>query len=119
PRGSSSDIAIFPVPYSEHSSFPELARFVCSLGIGRIVPTVFSSAAKNAQANSWLSHWQLLKTEFRQRTSGTAGSKPNDCTRAPDTCPTLLTFCPAPTVLPNAEPGGRTEALSAMKACNF
>ncbi|KAJ2604341.1 repair protein PSO2 SNM1 [Coemansia sp. RSA 1804] len=119
PRGSSSDIAIFPVPYSEHSSFPELARFVCSLGIGSIVPTVFSSAAKNAQANRWLNHWQLLKTEFRRRTSSTAGFKPKDCTRAPGTCPTLLTFCPAPMVWRNAEPGGRTEALSTMKACNF
>ncbi|KAJ2664743.1 repair protein PSO2 SNM1 [Coemansia sp. RSA 1200] len=119
PRGSSSDITIFPVPYSEHSSFPELARFVCSLGIGRIVPTVFSSTAKNAQANNWLNHWQLLKTEFRRRASNTAVSKPNDCTRTPSTSATLLTFCPAPTAWPNAEPEGRAEALSAMKACNL
>ncbi|KAJ1800206.1 repair protein PSO2 SNM1 [Coemansia sp. RSA 2399] len=67
PRGSAANVTIFPVPYSEHSSFSELARFVCSLSIGRVVPTVFSSGAKNAQANAWLSHWQDLKAEFLQK----------------------------------------------------
>ncbi|KAJ1668477.1 DNA cross-link repair protein PSO2/SNM1 [Coemansia sp. RSA 1646] len=87
PRGSSAKVTIFPVPYSEHSSFSELARFVCSLNIGRIVPTVFSSSSKNAQANAWLSHWQDLKAEFLQRAKQTVA-----CRQVPMCLPT---FCPA------------------------
>ncbi|KAJ1723101.1 repair protein PSO2 SNM1 [Coemansia erecta] len=62
PRGSSGKITIFPVPYSEHSSFAELARFICSLNVAQVIPTVFSSAEKNAAAASWLRHWQSLKS---------------------------------------------------------
>ncbi|KAJ1814524.1 hypothetical protein LPJ75_002734 [Coemansia sp. RSA 2598] len=70
PRGSSSKVTIFPVPYSEHSSFAELARFVCSLDIATIVPTVYSSSSdKNHSASSWLDHWQGLKSLFERKTS--------------------------------------------------
>ncbi|KAJ2864279.1 repair protein PSO2 SNM1 [Coemansia erecta] len=78
PRGSAANVAIFPVPYSEHSSFSELARFVCSLSIGRVIPTVFSSGANNAQANAWLNHWQDLKAEFLQRAEETVRCSPSD-----------------------------------------
>ncbi|KAJ2795329.1 DNA cross-link repair protein PSO2/SNM1 [Coemansia guatemalensis] len=64
PRGSSNKATIFPVSYSEHSSFTELARFICSLRIETVVPTVFSSDEKNKLAKSWIKHWQDLKIEF-------------------------------------------------------
>lgn len=40
PSYESSAITIYGVPYSEHSSFRELALFIASLDIRRIVPTV-------------------------------------------------------------------------------
>ncbi|KAJ2486980.1 repair protein PSO2 SNM1, partial [Coemansia sp. RSA 2050] len=67
PRGASNSITIFPVPYSEHSSFAELARFVCSLNCKHVVPTVFSTAEKNQQASGWLQHWHGLKQQFENR----------------------------------------------------
>ncbi|KAJ1671471.1 repair protein PSO2 SNM1, partial [Coemansia sp. RSA 25] len=74
PRGSSNSVTIFPVPYSEHSSFAELARFVCSLNCKQVVPTVFSSPAKDQQANSWLQHWHDLKQQFSSRVNSSADS---------------------------------------------
>ncbi|KAJ2724910.1 repair protein PSO2 SNM1 [Coemansia sp. Benny D115] len=64
PRGSSNKVTIFPVPYSEHSSFAELARFICSLRATNVIPTVYSSAAKNEYARDWLDHWQRLNELF-------------------------------------------------------
>ncbi|KAJ2056611.1 repair protein PSO2 SNM1 [Coemansia sp. S146] len=68
PRGSSNSVTIFPIPYSEHSSFAELARFVCSLNCKQVVPTVFSTPDKNRQASGWLQHWHDLKQQFESRT---------------------------------------------------
>ncbi|KAJ2785800.1 repair protein PSO2 SNM1 [Coemansia javaensis] len=66
-HGSSPTVAIFPVPYSEHSSFSELAEFVCSLRAGQVVPTVPASDDKDRLADSWLRHWQRLGAEFERR----------------------------------------------------
>ncbi|KAJ2162887.1 repair protein PSO2 SNM1 [Coemansia sp. RSA 552] len=79
PRGSSADIAIFPVPYSEHSSFAELARFVCSLKTGRVVPTVYSSVPdKNSGVLAWLRHWQDLNSDFGRRLGDGGRAPPGD-----------------------------------------
>lgn len=62
---SPNNVTIFPVPYSEHSSFAELARFICSLRVKQVVSTVVSStAAKNQLADSWIQHWQELKQTY-------------------------------------------------------
>ncbi|KAJ2851365.1 repair protein PSO2 SNM1 [Coemansia brasiliensis] len=62
PRGASASVTIFPVPYSEHSSFAELGRFVCSFKTEHVVPTVSCDAA-NAR---WLQHWQNANALFAQ-----------------------------------------------------
>ena len=40
PTFSTPKCQIFSVPYSEHSSFRELAAFVMSLNVKQIIPTV-------------------------------------------------------------------------------
>ncbi|KAL2153875.1 hypothetical protein VTH82DRAFT_2551 [Thermothelomyces myriococcoides] len=58
-RGSSREVLCFGVPYSEHSSFRELAMFVMALRIERIVPTVnVGSEASRRRMKGWLDRWQ-------------------------------------------------------------
>ncbi|ORX70515.1 hypothetical protein DL89DRAFT_277980 [Linderina pennispora] len=57
PHGSSDRVTVFPVPYSEHSSFSELAQFVCGVDAQHVIPTVISSSDSNRAALAWLSHW--------------------------------------------------------------
>ncbi|KAJ1950117.1 repair protein PSO2 SNM1 [Linderina macrospora] len=65
PHGSSDKATVFPVPYSEHSSFAELARFVCSLDVTHVVPTMVSSdPTKNHVIDEWLTYWSALKHQF-------------------------------------------------------
>ncbi|KAK4127060.1 DRMBL-domain-containing protein [Parathielavia appendiculata] len=57
-RGSSSEAMCFGVPYSEHSSFRELALFVMALRIERVVPTVnVGSEASRRRMKGWIERW--------------------------------------------------------------
>ncbi|PKK80943.1 DRMBL-domain-containing protein, partial [Rhizophagus irregularis] len=62
PTFSTSICQIFGVPYSEHSSFRELAAFVLSLNIRKIIPTVNIGSEKSREnMNYWLDNWQKEK----------------------------------------------------------
>ncbi|OMH83451.1 DNA cross-link repair protein pso2/snm1 [Zancudomyces culisetae] len=52
PLSRTDNVVIFPVPYSEHSSFRELASFICSINVDTIIPTVFSNASRNTNTNT-------------------------------------------------------------------
>ncbi|KAI8060007.1 DNA repair metallo-beta-lactamase-domain-containing protein [Gongronella butleri] len=59
---SSNTVKIYGVPYSEHSSFRELASFVASLHIKHIVNTVPSSSERLQQKmDHYLAKWQREK----------------------------------------------------------
>ncbi|KAI9321877.1 DNA repair metallo-beta-lactamase-domain-containing protein [Dichotomocladium elegans] len=61
---SSRTVRVFGLPYSEHSSFRELALFVSSLQIRRIVPTVnMLREESRARMYAILKDWQQQKTE--------------------------------------------------------
>ncbi|KAI8391368.1 DNA repair metallo-beta-lactamase-domain-containing protein [Radiomyces spectabilis] len=62
PSYSSLHIKIFGVPYSEHSSFRELAAFIASLDIHRIVPTVnVGSEQSREKMGAFFKKWQEEK----------------------------------------------------------
>ncbi|TPX52194.1 hypothetical protein SeMB42_g01589 [Synchytrium endobioticum] len=72
----SAQIVTIPVPYSEHSSFPELATFVTSLDIGRIIPTVNVGNPKaRAEMQRWFDTWEKERIAKRKVTDG--GSEDN------------------------------------------
>lgn len=57
-RGSTKEAMCFGVPYSEHSSFRELAMFIMSLRIEKIVPTVnVGSEQSRARMKAWNDRW--------------------------------------------------------------
>lgn len=57
-RGSTREAMCFGVPYSEHSSFRELALFVMALRIEKIVPTVnVGSEVSRRRMKGWLDRW--------------------------------------------------------------
>jgi DNA cross-link repair 1A protein len=57
-RGSTKEAMCFGVPYSEHSSFRELAMFVMGLRIDKIVPTVnVGSRQSRAKMKAWTDRW--------------------------------------------------------------
>ncbi|CAK7271240.1 DNA cross-link repair protein PSO2/SNM1 [Sporothrix epigloea] len=57
-RGSTSHAMCLGVPYSEHSSFRELALFLMSLRIDRVVPTVnVGSDVSRRRMKAWTDRW--------------------------------------------------------------
>ncbi|CAK7214617.1 DNA cross-link repair protein PSO2/SNM1 [Sporothrix curviconia] len=57
-RGSTSHALCLGVPYSEHSSFRELALFLLSLRIDRVVPTVnVGSDVSRRRMKAWTDRW--------------------------------------------------------------
>ncbi|KAK2030736.1 DNA repair metallo-beta-lactamase [Colletotrichum zoysiae] len=57
-RGSTKEAMCFGVPYSEHSSFRELAMFLMSLRIERVVPTVnVGSEVSRKRMKGWIDKW--------------------------------------------------------------
>lgn len=57
-RGSTREAMCFGVPYSEHSSFRELALFTMSLRIEKMVPTVnIGSEQSRKRMKAWLDRW--------------------------------------------------------------
>ncbi|KAF9910940.1 DNA break repair nuclease [Linnemannia zychae] len=59
PSFMSATVKIYPVPYSEHSSFSELAGFVRSLSIHKVIPTVGVGSEKGRHAmNEWFKRWE-------------------------------------------------------------
>ncbi|KAI0164647.1 DRMBL-domain-containing protein [Xylariaceae sp. FL1272] len=57
-RGSTREAMCFGVPYSEHSSFRELALFCMALRIEKVVPTVnVGSDVSRKRMKSWTDRW--------------------------------------------------------------
>ncbi|KAI1814069.1 DRMBL-domain-containing protein [Poronia punctata] len=57
-RGSSREAMCFGVPYSEHSSFRELAVFLMTLRIEKVVPTVnVGSEVSRKRMKAWTDRW--------------------------------------------------------------
>lgn len=57
-RGSTKEAMCFGVPYSEHSSFRELALFVMSLRIDKVIPTVnVGSEQSRKRMKGWIDKW--------------------------------------------------------------
>ncbi|KAF5023899.1 hypothetical protein F66182_4021 [Fusarium sp. NRRL 66182] len=62
-RGSTKEAMCFGVPYSEHSSFRELAMFVMSLRIEKVVPTVnVGSEQSRKRMKAWIDRWLSERT---------------------------------------------------------
>ncbi|CAO3590321.1 unnamed protein product [Absidia cylindrospora] len=62
PQHDTPTIKIYGVPYSEHSSFRELASFIASLKINHVVPTVYSESETGQQKMMlYLDKWQQDK----------------------------------------------------------
>lgn len=57
-RGSTRTAACFGVPYSEHSSFRELAMFLMALRVEKVVPTVnVGSEHSRKRMKGWIDRW--------------------------------------------------------------
>ena len=77
-RGSTREAACFGVPYSEHSSFRELALFLMALRVERVVPTVnVGSEPARRRMKAWTDRWLaerrrggLLKVRVEQPPDG-------------------------------------------------
>ncbi|KAJ6446167.1 DNA repair protein Pso2/Snm1 [Purpureocillium lavendulum] len=57
-RGSTKESMCFGVPYSEHSSFRELAMFLMCLRIEKVIPTVnVGSEQSRKRMRGWIDRW--------------------------------------------------------------
>ncbi|ORZ21708.1 DNA repair metallo-beta-lactamase-domain-containing protein [Absidia repens] len=64
PQHDTPTMKIYGVPYSEHSSFRELASFIASLKINHVVPTVYSESETGQQkAMLYIDKWQQDKQD--------------------------------------------------------
>ncbi|KNE54711.1 hypothetical protein AMAG_00670 [Allomyces macrogynus ATCC 38327] len=64
-------VAYAGVPYSEHSSFDELRRFILALAVRRVVPTVnVGDPAKRDAMNRHLDAWHRIKMARAAREGG-------------------------------------------------
>ncbi|KAH8108880.1 DRMBL-domain-containing protein [Phellopilus nigrolimitatus] len=65
-RSSTAQLVQYGVPYSEHSSFPELTCFALSLDWGRMIATVnVGSAASRAKMQKWVERWEAERKRRR------------------------------------------------------
>ncbi|KFH48012.1 DNA cross-link repair protein-like protein [Hapsidospora chrysogenum ATCC 11550] len=64
-RGSTAEAMCFGVPYSEHSSFRELAMFLMGLRIEKVVPTVnVGSEQSRARMKAWTDKWVAERRKY-------------------------------------------------------
>ncbi|KAJ2934029.1 hypothetical protein H1R20_g3046, partial [Candolleomyces eurysporus] len=64
---SSSTLQLYPVPYSEHSSFYELTCFAMSLNWGKMIATVnVGSERSRAKMSRWVSKWEAERKKQGQ-----------------------------------------------------
>ena len=63
PHYNNNKLKFYGVPYSEHSSFRELASFIASLDIQYILPTV--NLNKVQDMSNYFTKWQQEKTSKR------------------------------------------------------
>ena len=72
-RGSADVAACYAVPYSEHSSFRELACFVCGVNVRKVIPTVnVGREAGREMMGRWFERWKRVG-ERRRRLEGEGG----------------------------------------------
>ena len=58
-RNSTASLQLFPIPYSEHSSFFELTCFAMSLEWGKIIATVnVGSETSRGKMAKWVEKWE-------------------------------------------------------------
>ncbi|KAL0953366.1 hypothetical protein HGRIS_004603 [Hohenbuehelia grisea] len=61
-RNSTTGLQLFPVPYSEHSSFFELTCFALSFDWGKMIATVnVGSESSRAKMAKWVARWEAEK----------------------------------------------------------
>lgn len=79
-RGSSKEAMCFGVPYSEHSSFRELAMFVMSLRIEKVIPTVnVGSEQSRKRMKGWIDRWMAERKRGGLVRPLIEGVDENDC----------------------------------------
>ncbi|KAJ7777463.1 DNA cross-link repair protein pso2/snm1 [Mycena metata] len=66
-QSSNTALQLFPVPYSEHSSFFELTCFALSLQWGRMIATVnVGSERSRAKMTGWMQKWEAERKKRKK-----------------------------------------------------